>query len=307
MSPSTPCRLALIGFGEAATTFLKGWPVAASEVAVFDLKTTVEETAAAMQDRYRAFGVAGCSSAGEAVRDAPMVVSLVTADQAVAAAASVAAALMPRALFVDGNSCNPQSKRKAASIVEESGGRYVDMAIMAPVASAGHQTPVLLAGPDATEAKERLEQLAMRPQIAGSNVGQASSIKMLRSVMIKGMEALTAECMLAARKAGVENEVLASLQASEKQTDWVRRASYNLERMMVHGVRRAAEMREVAAMIDHLGLPARLSQAVVDWQEQIGQLHLQGGPDDLADRADRILGDLPERETHNEPDRNGSL
>ena len=111
--------------------------------------------------------------------------------------------------------------------------------------------------------------------------------------MIKGFEALTAECLLAARRAGVEAAVLASLQASDPGWNWRDRAAYNLERMMVHGTRRAAEMREVAATLRGLGLPDRMAAATALWQDQIAGLALPGGADDLAERADRILDALP--------------
>ena len=155
-----------------------------------------------------------------------------------------------------------------------------------------HLTPVLLAGPHADAASRALASLGMRPGVADDQVGQASTIKMVRSVMIKGIEALTAECMLAARRAGVADAVLASLQASDASTDWRARASYNLERMMVHGGRRAAEMREVARTVAELGISDRMSRATAEWQQAIGDLGLEGGEDLVEDRADRILAAL---------------
>jgi 3-hydroxyisobutyrate dehydrogenase-like beta-hydroxyacid dehydrogenase len=197
------------------------------------------------------------------------------------------------ALWIDGNSCAPATKRRAAEVIEAAGARYVDLAIMAPVHPRRHRTPGLLAGPHATQAMTELAALNMDWRVAGPMVGDASSIKMLRSVMIKGFEALCAECLLAARRAGVEDAVLASLQASDPGWVWHERGAYNLERMMVHGARRAAEMREVAATLRDLGLSDRMAAATAQWQDQIAALRLPGGPDDLADRADRILSKLP--------------
>uniref|UniRef100_UPI0018EF1966 DUF1932 domain-containing protein n=1 Tax=Paracoccus binzhouensis TaxID=2796149 RepID=UPI0018EF1966 len=217
---------------------------------------------------------------------------LVTADQALAAAKAAAAALPPGLLWLDGNSCAPGTKRRAAAAIEAAGGRYVDMAIMAPVHPRLHRTPALLAGPHAEAALAALAPLDMALAVEGPRVGDASAIKMLRSVMIKGFEALTAECLLAARRAGVEQAVLASLQASDPGWDWAARGAYNLERMMVHGARRAAEMQEVAATLRELGLPDRMATAAAAWQQEIAALDLAGGPDALADRADAILSRL---------------
>ena len=186
-------RLALIGFGEASTTLLSGWTIDPAMVAAYDVKIDSPQSQAEMASRYEALGVAGSRSAGEAVARADIVVSLVTADQAVAAAAAAAPHLKSGALYIDGNSCSPGSKRRAAAAIGAAGGRYVDMAIMAPVAPRRERTPVLLAGRDAAEAKRRLEALGMLPSIAGAEIGEASTIKMLRSVMIKGFEALPGE------------------------------------------------------------------------------------------------------------------
>lgn len=285
--------IAMLGIGEAAGAFLEGWNRrGCRRVAAFDIKSDSLTTREWVEGRCRHLAVASCPSVAEALRDARLVLSLVTADQALIAASNAAPHLAPGALYVDGNSCAPETKRAAALRVEAAGGRYVDMAIMAPVHPRKHLTPVLLAGPHADAARRALASLGMRPGLASNRVGQASTIKMVRSVMIKGIEALTAECLLAARRAGVADAVLASLQASDPEIDWPARASYNLERMMVHGGRRAAEMREVARTVAQLGLSDRMSRAIAEWQQAIAGLRLHGGEDRLEDRADRILAAL---------------
>lgn len=296
ISDSTPEVVALLGIGEAAGAFLEGWDRRGwRRASTFDIKSRDAGTRGWVEERCARFGVVPCPSPAEALRDAQLVFSLVTADRALDAASEAAPYLAPGALYVDGNSCGPDTKRAAASRVEAAGARYVDMAIMAPVYPKRHLTPVLLAGPHAAAAKRVLAGLGMRPGLAGEEVGQASTIKMVRSVMVKGFEALTAECLLAARRAGVLDAVLASLQASDPDVDWRSRAGYNLERMMVHGGRRAAEMREVARTVAGLGIPDRLSCAIAEWQQAVGDLGLPGGADGLEDRADRILGALDAR------------
>jgi 3-hydroxyisobutyrate dehydrogenase-like beta-hydroxyacid dehydrogenase len=286
-------RVALIGFGEAAAAFIDGWGIGGSgRVRAFDVKSLDPDEARGMAARYAAAGVHGCPDIAAALADADLAICLVTADQALAAAKAAAPQLAAGTLWIDGNSCSPATKRAAAAVVEAAGGRYVDMAIMAPVHPRRHLTPVLLAGPAAESAAARLGALGMLPKLAGRRVGDAATIKMLRSVMVKGLEALTAECLLAARKAGVEGAVLASLQASDPGLDWEARAAYNLERMTAHGIRRAAEMREVAATLRELGLPDRLAAATAEWQAQVGALGLKDGGEGFGARADRVLARL---------------
>lgn len=285
--------LATIGFGEAGRAFVSGWRKSGlagkAGIATYDIKIDVEAQRAAIVDAAAALGVECARSPGDALARRRAVFSLVTADSALEAATAAAHCIEPGAFFFDCNSCAPSTKLAAADVIGAAGGRYVDVAVLAPVHPKLHRTPLLIGGPAAEDALAILTDLDMDARIAGPRIGQASSIKMLRSVMIKGLEALTAECMLAARRAGVEEAVLASLQASDPGFDWTARSAYNLERMIVHGERRAAEMEEVARTLRDLGLPDRMASATVEWQRQIARLDLRGEPEALPERADRIL------------------
>jgi len=285
--------IATIGFGEAGQAFVSGWRsesgVSPGKISTFDIKI---ENPALRDDLLlacRNLGVDCGETPKQALAGAGAVFSVVTADRALEAAAHVAEFLDRDALYLDCNSCSPATKAAAARLVEAAGAVYVDVAVMSPVRPALHRTPLLISGPSAERAERLLLDLGMKVRIAGDEIGQASSIKMLRSVMIKGFEALTAECLLAARRAGVEKAVLASLQASDPGIDWTARAAYNLERMMVHGRRRAAEMQEVAATLRELGLPDRMALATVDWQRQIGELDIPAPENSLEARVDAIL------------------
>jgi hypothetical protein len=126
-------------------------------------------------------------------------------------------------------------------------------------------------------------------------VGAASAVKMIRSIMMKGLEALVCECVLAGRKAGVIETVLNSLDDTYPGFDWKKRSAYMLERVMTHGVRRAAEMREVALTVDLLGLKGEMSRASVGWQQAIGEFGLRADATEAEDYgllADRILAAL---------------
>ena len=177
-------------------------------------------------------------------------------------------------------------------MIEAKQAKYVDVAIMAPVFPKLHQTPVLVSGSHAEAALTLFDQLNMQATHAEGDIGAASSIKMMRSIMIKGMEALVAECVLAGRKAGVEDIVLESLEKTFPGFGWQKRAGYMLERMMQHGTRRAAEMREVALTVEELGIEAAMSRACVEWQEAIGNLALEGDGEDYGENADKILAAL---------------
>jgi len=280
MSETLP-SLALIGFGEAGSTFARagGWSAPAR----------AWDVAEARRAAIAACGMEAADSAAQALADARIVLSLVTADSAPGAARDYAPLLPAGAIWCDMNSVAPETKRAAAEAVEAAGGRYVDVAVMAPVDPAALNVPLLLAGPAAPEAMALLGALGFaRMRIVGEEVGRASAIKMIRSVMVKGLEALTAEMVLGAARAGVLDEVLASLDASEKQAGWAERADYNLDRMLQHGLRRAAEMRESARTLQGLGISPGMTENTVGWQQALGDLGAAPVPEGLQAKLDFI-------------------
>lgn len=290
MSFANHRKIAIVGFGEAGRAFASGWERGEDTViAAFDVKLADPAVAASVLEACRELSVVPGTDSAATLAGADRVFSLVTADRAAEAAAQTAASVEKGALYFDCNSCSPVTKTANAEVIEAVGGCYVDVAVMAPVFPLRHRAPLLVSGPHVERALVALNALGMNAQPAGERVGNASAIKMMRSVFIKGLEALTAESMLASRRAGVEEAVLASLQASDPGIDWKKRSSYNLERMMMHGARRAAEMREVARTLSDYHIPNRLAMAIADWQDEIAGLGLEGGEDDLASRLDRIL------------------
>lgn len=269
-------NVAMIGFGEAAGAFAPAIAASARHVAVYDRKTDDLATRDAKLDEIAYAGLTARSTAAEALVDAQVVLSLVTADQALVVAQT--ATLAPGAWWFDMNSVAPDTKRAAAAAI---GDRYVDVAVMSPVLPGRSRVPLLVSGPHAEQAADLLRSIGFADvTVMGERVGMASSIKMIRSVMVKGIEALSTECALAADAAGVLPQVVASLDASWPGADWGRRFDYNLDRMMVHGTRRAAEMREVVATLDALGTGSPMTRGTVERQAAIGALHI-APPDGL--------------------------
>ncbi|MGR3661187.1 MAG: DUF1932 domain-containing protein [Paracoccaceae bacterium] len=263
-------KIAFIGLGEAGSALIAGWGAArANQISAYDIKIEDPETADEIRNRCADLSIKCCDSLGQTLTGADIVFCTVTADQAVTAATNACADLGQGSIWCDLNSCAPSSKRTAAEIIEAAGGRYVDVAVMAPVHPKRNMVPLLVAGPHADDTAALLKSLPMSPRVVEGPIGAASSIKMIRSVMVKGLEALTAECTLAAVAAGVEDEVLNSLNKSHPGTDWNAQAAYNFERSIVHGTRRAAEMEEVAKTLTELGLPDDMANATIRWQRRI--------------------------------------
>jgi len=266
--------LAFIGFGEAGQAIAAGLRDAGVDrIAAWDILFPQSEGEKLRQ--AAAAGAVRCAgSAADAVREADIVISAVTAASSVEAAHSVKAHLARQPFFLDINSVSPGRKQETAKLLGDAA-RYVDVAVLAPIYPARHQTPMLLAGADAAAMAPMFAALGMRASIAGAEVGAAAAIKMVRSVMIKGIEALTLECFLAASRAGVIDEVAASMKNNYPGLDWAKIVPYNLERMANHGERRAAEMEEVADTLRELGVEPLMTAATVKRQREMGQIGAQ--------------------------------
>ena len=295
-------KLAIIGFGEAGSALAQGLasePVLTGlAVSCFDVKSLEPETAKEIDARATKSGVIVCHTLDQALSNAGLIFSTVTAGSALDVARSVAGVMehvqdQPPTppLFFDMNSVAPGTKRQAAEYISRARMAYVDTAVMAPIHPRLHQTPMLLAGPDAEAALARLTDWGMDLRAVGAETGRASAIKMLRSVVVKGLEALSAEMALAAIRAGVEDEVIASLDASYPGFDWDGRTAYNLERMATHGKRRAEEMEEVVRTLEELGISPDLTTGTVQRQRRFGEnkLDLSATAEDLHTRAEATL------------------
>ncbi|ADZ71283.1 DUF1932 domain-containing protein [Polymorphum gilvum] len=282
-------KLAFIGFGEAARAFvdsLKETGVPVSFSAYDILQGTAGEAPVVEAAAQR--GVALAASPAAAVDGAGWVISAVTAAESYNAAVSVADVLQPGQVYVDINSVSGQRKADTAALVCRGGAAYVDMAVMAPVHPRGHRTPVLVAGALASGTVDRLDGFGFAYEVVGERVGAATSIKMVRSLFVKGLEAITVQALLAAEAAGCYERVYGSLSTSFRQLGWPEFGAYQFERVTRHGRRRAAEMRESARSMADLGFAGgqHLADAIADVQDEIGSLGLI--LDDTADLADLV-------------------
>ena len=267
---NTP-RLCFIGFGEAGQAMAAGLREEGIEqIAAWDILFPIAE-GKRLRQAGQQIGVRLASSAADAVGGTDMIISAVTAASSLEAAQSVTPHLANNPFYLDVNSVSPGRKLAIAKLLGDRA-RYVDVAILSPIYPARHQSPMLLAGPHVEAATPILQVLGMKTTVAGPEIGAAAAIKMVRSVMIKGIEALTLECFVAAARAGVVEQVADSLRNNYPTLDWAKVIEYNLERMASHGERRAAEMEEVANTLRELGVDPQMVTATVKRQREMGAI-----------------------------------
>ena len=285
-------RIALIGFGEVGQTLGADLLAAGASVAAFDILFAPAGSAPSLA--LSKIPVRAAKSAADAVKDAELVIAAVTAASDLDAAKAAAPHLKRGCFYLDVNSVSPGMKQSCAAIIEAAGGRYVEAAVMTPIAPKRVASPMLLGGPHAAAFIEGAAPLGFTGAKTFSPiVGQASATKMCRSVIIKGMEALLSESMLTARHYGIEKPVLDSLSDLLPVGDWEKLARYFISRTVEHGTRRAEEMRESAKTVAEAGITPLMALATAEREDwAAGHKHALAHIGDLGTMLDAIRSKL---------------
>lgn len=268
-------RVAIIGFGEAGGIFAHDFAAQGLHVSVFDILFNSSQSrqsmfGESMFGKAQACGVTAARSLKDCLHKAELVISAVTASSALDVAKEAGPILKGGQLFLDINSVSPGTKRKAAGYVERRKARFVEAAVMSAVPKQRLQVAMLLGGPHAFETAQCLQKIGMNAMPLSDQLGVASAVKMCRSIIIKGLEALVIESLFAARMYGAEDKVLESLAASFPSMGWQDRLpDYLISRAAEHGHRRAVEMREVAKTLQQVGILPTMARATAQRQQQL--------------------------------------
>ena len=290
---TSPRRIGLVGLGEvgqvlASDLHRSGGVALCAWDRLFAVEGSEPRRAA------RSLGLKAASSMAEAVSGSSMVISAVTAGECRAAAAEAAPALTRGALYLDLNSVSPRTRTEAARTIEAAAVRFVEAAVMSPIAPKRIASPMWLGGPHAGAFLPLAQSLGFAgAKVYSDAIGAASAAKMCRSVIIKGMEALLAESLLTARRHGVEDAVLASLQDLFPVGDWRSLARYMISRSLQHGRRRAEEMREAVRTVAEAGFEPWMSRGSVERQEWAAAHAEALSQQALTDMLDRMLALTP--------------
>ena len=280
-------HLGLIGYGEVGKIFsagLKGKPGLTS-VSAWDLKFADEAMQAEQREHAAKAGIAAVPSMKDLCDASDLLISAVTASNTLAVAQEAARHIRPGSIFLDLNSASPGTKLKAAAAISNVGSRYVEAGVMTSVPPYGIKVPMLLGGAKAAELAVVLTGWGMDAKAVSDELGVASAIKMCRSIMIKGLEALVIESYATARAYGVEDHVLPTLAETFPSIDWHKQGAYFFSRVVQHGKRRAEEMREAAHTVDEAGFEPLMARAIADKQQWVADQAKSGAFKDIEKNA----------------------
>jgi 3-hydroxyisobutyrate dehydrogenase-like beta-hydroxyacid dehydrogenase len=265
--------LGFVGFGEAGFEMAKGLHSEGTiRIFVYDLKGHDPETAVWIKQRAREAGATYLELTEEVVRKADVIFSLVTPEACVAVAREVAPHLKPGQIYLDLTSSFPDDMKVIAALVEPTGAKFTDGAMMGPLPIYRHKVLIYVAGPHAQEAARTLNQLGMNLQPVGKEPGQASAIKLILSISTKGLGALLVEMLLAAHHYEVEEPVLSALNQF-----FIMGLEALVNRSVgsnaVHAGRRVREMESSVRLLQNLGIDPIMTKATAQrlrWSASLG-------------------------------------
>lgn len=298
-------KLGIIGYGEVGRIFGRGLlpKLDIDRIAVWDLRFADPATGESAREAARMDGMRVADGMADLCEGADLLISAVTASSTLDVAQEAAHRVGAGARFLDLNSASPGTKQRAAAAIEAAGGHYVEAGVMTSVPPYGIRVPMLLGGAQAEALAATLLAWGMDARAVSERIGVASAIKMSRSIMIKGLEALVIESYTTARRYGVEAHVLPTLKETFPQIDWDKQGAYFFSRVVQHGKRRAEEMREAAATVREAGFEPLMTAAIADKQDWVAR-QAQGGvfegvgaKDPWEAYADRLI----ERSARKEP------
>jgi 3-hydroxyisobutyrate dehydrogenase-like beta-hydroxyacid dehydrogenase len=292
-------KIGLVGYGEVGKILARALrDQGVAWVGAWDVLFRDPSQGAAMKERATQDGVEACSSLAALLACADIVISAVTAANALEVASEAAQSVRSGTFFLDLNSASPMTKAKAAKLIDGAGAHYIEAGVMTSVPPYGIRVPMLLGGMRAGVLADKLAPLGFDLTVVSEGIGVASAMKLCRSVFIKGLEAIIVESYTLARCHGVEHQLLASLAETFPEIDWEKQGTYLFSRVAKHGKRRAEEMREAANTVREAGFDPWMSAASAETQDWVAALSKRGLFRDLGaepgwrDYADEIIAAL---------------
>jgi 3-hydroxyisobutyrate dehydrogenase-like beta-hydroxyacid dehydrogenase len=267
-------NIGFIGYGEAAFNITKGLNSEGSKISIFayDKFADKEPYSEVIRKRALEANVNILGDIKELLEKVDIVFCAVSADMVVPIAEEIQPYLRIGQIYADINAASPIAKKKAAEIISKSGALYVDISVMASVLVYGHKVPLVVSGKGARQFADILNKYNMSIKYYGEEPGNASAIKMFRSIFMKGIAMLLLETIVASHKYGMEDDVWDSI-LETLTGSYPERINQWITRTVIHSERREHEMEEVVSLLNELKTDDIMSTATknkMKWCTDLG-------------------------------------
>jgi 3-hydroxyisobutyrate dehydrogenase-like beta-hydroxyacid dehydrogenase len=272
----TVTAVALVGVGELACSIAEGLARAGlQEIRGYSRPRADAAAARSLELRAAGAGIVLYPSLEEALSGVGVVMATVPYSAAPEVARTSAPLLEAGCLYIDVAPLAPAEKQEVAALVAANGGSFVDAAVLGTVAADGWQVPIVAAGPGAAAWRELVAPGGMNVRVIDGPPGRAALVKLLRSVYMKGRDALVVETLVAARRWGLETEVIDSIRGPGERVCFRELAERVMRAVSVHAGRRADELEASAGVLREVGLEPTMASAGSERLRWVGQLGLR--------------------------------
>lgn len=271
--------IGFIGFGEAAFNISIGLKEEGIKgVKAFDILLEDDKSAEMVKKRLLETNVDSIDSIGELVKSCETIFLAVPAKYAKSVAENALNFMTNDKILIDITTNKPHIKKELGNIYQDKDMLYVDASIMGAVPLYKHRTPTLVCGNGANKMIDLLSVIGMDLTYVGEEAGRAVKMKLTRSIFIKGIEALTLEMLLTARKLGIEKEIMEGLHKSFEVQGFTKMVSQLVISNLIHSKRRAGEAEECAELERELGFDPIMLEAAqkkLEWSASLGFSQLE--------------------------------
>lgn len=293
-------KLGFLGFGGAGYGLTKGLKQAGlKEIYFYDKNWDTPPYGDVIKRRAAETGAILVKSIEALISASEVVISCVTGAIAVPVAESAAPFLTSKHLYADVNTSSPMIKEEVAEIIEKTGASFADVAMMGAIPAFLHRVPILVSGRGAVRFGESLQPFGMNITCIGEKPGQASAIKMLRSIFMKGLVALLLETLNATHRYQVDQMVLESLAETMDKNSFLETVRVQMTKGVVSAERMAHEMEDVQETLAGLGVPATMTQATkekLEWCSRLGLKEQFAG--EIPETLDEVLEAIDKKIRH---------
>ena len=290
-------KIAFIGFGGAGYGLTKGLKQSGrADVYFFDKLWNTSSYGEVISKHAVETGAVLMKSIEELMGAAPVVISCVTGSVAITVAKQSAPFLTKDHLYIDVNTASPKLMEAVAAVIDRTAAAFADVAMMGAIPTFLHKVPILASGQGAERFKELMQPYGMNINCVGDKAGQASAIKMFRSIFMKGFLALLLEMLPATHRYQVDDIVLNSIAETMEKNSFLETVRLQISKGVVNAERMAHEMEDVVQTLQDIGMPALMAPAAMEklnWCTRLGLKAHYGG--DLPESLNEILDTIESR------------
>lgn len=243
--------IGFIGFGEAAYCISIGLrDEGIRDIIAYDVMMTHSEIGKVIEGRAAKAGVALLASSAEVVKQADILFVAVPSSYAMDVCNEIYDYLKADQIYADVSASTPVVKEQVWNRIKDTGVLFADAAMLGSLPLDKHKVPIMASGNGAAALHELMTPYGMKITCASEKAGDASAIKLIRSIFMKGLAGLMLEMLEASEHYQVSDQVVKSIGNSLDGISFQSHLDRLITGTAIHAKRRAAEIKGSIQLCD---------------------------------------------------------